>query len=130
MGSGDTSELLKSFSKSIPLSSDLLKLLQSTFKIDVPKEREEEKHARSRKKDRRKEQRQPFIPQRFPSFFRLAVSGSESKPAAKIPLGGMRSVRFLTDVEDQYFDRTHEPGDLQLSMLGYTPNESTARRLG
>jgi len=125
LGSGDTSELLKSFTKSIPLNSDLLKLLQSAFKIDVPKEKDKGKGAKPRKKEKGKEQKQPFIPQRFPSFFNLAGTGSEAKSAAKIPLGGMRSVKFLTDVEDQYFDRTHEPGDLQVSLLSHKSNETT-----
>jgi len=125
LGSGDTSDLLKSFTKSIPLNSDLLRLLQSAFDIDVRKEKDKGKGAKPKKKDKGKEQKQPFIPQRFPSFFNLVGSGSEAKPAAKIPLGGMRSVKFLTDAEDQYFDRSHEPGDLQVSLLGYKANEST-----
>ena len=125
LGSGETGELLKSFTKSIPLHSDLLRLLQSAFKIDIPKENEQRKGAKPKKARKGKEQKQPFNPQRFPSFFKLAGSGSEAKPAAKIPLGSMRSVKFLTDVEDQYFDRTHEPGDLQLSLLSYRPNETS-----
>jgi len=125
LGSGDTSELLKSFTRSIPLNSDLLRLLQSAFDIDVPKEKDKGKGTKPKKKDKGKEQKQPFVPQRFPSFFNLVGSGSEAKPAAKIPLGGMRSVKFLTDAEDQYFDRSHEPGDLQVSLLGYKANEST-----
>lgn len=121
--SGDTSELLKSFTKAIPLNSELLRLLQNTFKIDVPKDKTEKKT--TQKEHREKEEKQPFLPQRFPSFFRLCGSGTETRPAAKIPLGNMRSIRFETDVEDQYFDRTHEPGDLKLSLLSFKPNETT-----
>ncbi len=121
--SGDTAELLKSFTKSIPLNSELLKLLHSTFKIDIPKENGHGEKTRS--KEKRKQQEQPFIPRRFPSFFKLAGEGSEEKPAAKIPLEGMRTVKFFTDVEDQYFDRTHEPGDLQISLLSFRPNATT-----
>jgi hypothetical protein len=40
----------------------------------------------------------------------------------------MRSVRFETDVEDQYFDRTHEPGDLKLSLLSFEPNDTDGGR--
>jgi len=121
--SGDTSELLKSFTRSIPLSADLLKLLQDTFKIDVQKDSEKGKEAK--KKEKEKQEKRPFKPERFPSYFQLAGSGTEAKPAAKIPLGSMRSVKFLSDVEDQYFDRTHEPGDLQISLLSFKPNETT-----
>jgi len=121
--SGDTSELLKSFTKSIPLNSDLLRLLQNTFKIDIPTDKE--KGTKPKKKSKDKEEKAPFKPERFPSFFRLVGSGSEDKPAAKVPLGSLRSVKFQTDVEDHYFDRTHEPGDLQISLLSYKPNETT-----
>lgn len=120
---GDTAELLKSFTKSMPLNSDLLRLLQNTFKIDLPEDKGKGKE--TNKKQKNKEKKTPFKPQRFPSFFQLLGSGTEEKPAAKIPLGGHRSVKFSTDVEDQYFDRTHEPGDLQISLLSYKPNDST-----
>ena len=123
MESGDTNELLKSFTKSIPLSSDLLKLLQNTFKIDIPNDKA--KGTKPKKKETEKEEKQPFIPQRFPSFFNLVGGSTEAKPAAKIPLEGTRTVKFLTDVEDQYFDRTHEPGDLQISLLSFKPNDTT-----
>ncbi len=121
--SGDTSELLKSFTKSIPLNSDLLRLLQNTFKIDIPKDANEGQKPKKKPKDNK--DKAPFKPQRFPSFFNLVGSGTEEKPAAKVPLGSIRSIKFLTDVEDQYFDRTHEPGDLQVSLLSYKPNETT-----
>jgi len=121
--SGDTAELLKSFTKSIPLNSDLLRLLQNTFKIDIPTDKK--KGEKPKKKTKDKEEKAPFKPERFPSFFQLVGSGTEEKPAAKVPLGGLRSVKFATDVEDQYFDRTHEPGDLQISLLSYKPNDTT-----
>lgn len=121
--SGDTSELLRSFTRSIPLSSDLLKLLQDTFKIDVQKNKGSGKTIK--KKQREEEESIPFKPERFPSFFRLAGSGTESKPAAQIPLNGNRTVKFNSDVENQYFDRSHEPGELQISLLSFKPNETT-----
>ncbi len=121
--SGDTSELLKSFTRSIPLTSELLRLLQNIFKIDLPKDKKEGTKTKSKQKN--KKEKWPFHPQRFPGFFKLVGSGSEEKPAAKIPLEGLRTVKFETDVEDQYFDRTHEPGDLQVSLLSFKPNETT-----
>jgi len=119
--SGDTKDLLKSFTRSMPLDSNLLKLLQSTFKIDQPKEKS--KGDQKTKKENNSETKTPFLPQRFPSTFKLNKESSEERPAAKIPLGGNRSLRFLTDVENQYFDRTDEPGDLQISLLDFKPNE-------
>ncbi len=100
----------------MPLSSDLFKLLSSTFKIDIPKEHT--KGEMQKKKDAEKEKKEPFKPNRFPSFFKLKTQSTEEKPPAKIPLNGSRSVKFLADVENQYFDRTKDPGDLRVSLVG------------
>lgn len=119
--SGDTSDLLKSFTKSMPLDSDIFKLLQNTFKIDMSKAGHKEQS--KKKKQKKQEKKEQFNPQRFPSIFKLQGSGTEEKPAAKIPLEGTGSVRFSTDIENQYFDRTEEPGDLTISLLSFKPNE-------
>jgi len=112
----DTNELLRAFTKSMPLNSDLFKLLSNTFKLDIPKEPPSKGEAQ-KKKDGEKEKREPFKPNRFPTFFKLRNQSTEEKPAAKIPLNGARSVKFLTDVENQYFDRTKDPGDLRISLM-------------
>ncbi len=118
--SGDTGDLLKAFSKSMPLDSDLFKLIKNTFKIDLPKAKKDKVKTKSSK---REESRDHFNPKRFPSIFKLHNSGTEERPAAKIPLGGMRSVKFSTDVENQYFDRTEDPGSLAVSLLSFKPND-------
>ena len=118
---GDTSDLLKAFSKSMPLDSDLFKLIKNTFKIDLPKA---EKAKRRKKTTKKEEARNHFDPKRFPSIFKLHNAGTEDKPAARIPIGGMRSVKFSTDVENQYSDRTDEPGTLSLSLLSFRPNDT------
>ena len=120
LDSKDTNELLKSFTKSMPLDSELFKLLQNTFKLDIPKAGT--KKQTKKKKQKKQEKKEQFHPQRFPSVFKLRGSGSEEKPAAMIPLGSTRSVKFFTDVENQYFDRTEEPGDLSVSLLSFKPN--------
>ena len=105
----DTSELLRAFTKSIPLNSDLFKLLSNTFKLDIPKE----PPAKGDKQTKRDEEKA----NRFPSFFKLKNQSTEEKPAAKVPMNGSRSVKFLTDVENQYFDRSKDPGDLRISLV-------------
>src|SRR5204862_6269050 len=105
------------FTKSMPLNSDLFKLLSNTFKLDIPKEPASRGEAQ-KKKDEEKEKKEPFKPNRFPSFFKLKTQSTEEKPAARIPLNGARSMKFLTDVENQYFDRTKDPGDLRISLVG------------
>jgi hypothetical protein len=119
----DTTELLRAFTKSMPLNSDLFKLLSNTFKLDIPKE--QTKGGTEKKKDEPKEKKEPFKPNRFPSFFKLRSQSTENKPAAKIPLNGTRSVKFLTDVENQYFDRTEDPGDLRISLVSFKRNNET-----
>jgi len=113
----DTSELLRAFTKSMPLNSELFKLLSNTFKLDIPKEPPTKGEAK-KKKDEDSEKKEPFKPNRFPSFFKLRTESTEEKPAARIPLNGSRSVKLLTDVENQYFDRTQDPGDMRISLVG------------
>jgi hypothetical protein len=141
METGETNDLLKSISKSLPLNSDLLKLLKETFKLEENKPQpgsakskhskpdqsgETSKELQDETEDDKDEKQLPaFIGKRFPSFFKLNSEGSEAHPAAKIPLGSKRSVRFLTDAEDQYFDRSDEPGDLKVSLLSFKQNETS-----
>lgn len=120
--SEDTKDLLRDFSKNLPLQSDLVKLLGQTFKLDDPRNGK----ATSKKKDKKKEKEQedpPFLPQRFPSYFRLDRSGNGKTPLVKLPRGGERTVRFSTDVEDDYFDRTSEPGELSIAVLEEGTNQ-------
>ena len=37
----------------------------------------------------------------------------------QIPLGGQRTIKFSTDVENQYFDRVSDPGDLSIGLLRF-----------
>lgn len=119
--SGNTKDLLKSFTKNLPLKSELLKLLNQTFKLeqkdDKPKKKEE-KHKHQKK------EKEPFIPKRFPTSFKLTVKNDGEHEVAKIPLGGEKSIKFDTDVENQYFDRTEEPGELKIALLNFKRNET------
>ena len=118
----DTNELLRAFTKSMPLNSELFKLLSNTFKLDIPKEPPTKGEAK-KKKDEDSEKKEPFKPNRFPSFFKLRTESTEEKPAARIPLNGSRSVKLLTDVENQYFDRTQDPGDMRISLVSLKRND-------
>jgi hypothetical protein len=48
-----------------------------------------------------------------------------ASPLVKVPLGGERKIKFSTDVEDEYFDRVNEPGELQMSILDIEPTTTT-----
>lgn len=117
--SEDTSELIKSFAKNLSKDSDLFKLIQNTLKLE---EKVKEKPEKKDNKDNKQEREQkPFKPERFPSFFKLQHKANNPIP---VPVGGEKTLKFETDVEDHYFDRTEEPGDLQVSVLKVKRNES------
>lgn len=118
---GDTSEILKSFTKNLPLNSDLLKLLNQTFKLDLKKDKPKKKE--SEKPKRKKEDEEPFNPNRFPSRFKLKGKKDGEREVVKIPIGGERIIRFETDVENHYFDRVEEPGELRIALLNHKPNK-------
>lgn len=119
--SSNTSELLKNFTKNMPLDSDLMKLLGKTFKLDI-KDQKKKKH-NGQKPTKKETQEIPFKPERFPSMFK--VSGKNgSDVVAKIPLNGEKTIKFSTDVENEYFDRTDEPGELKISILDIKSNDS------
>lgn len=111
--SEDTSELIKSFAKNLPKDSELFKLLQNTLKLE---ERKDQKKVQGDKKPKDKTEERSFNPKRFPTLFKLH-NKKEGVNAISVPISGEKTVRFDTDVVDDYFDRVDEPGELQLALL-------------
>lgn len=121
--SADDDTILRSFAENLPISSDLRQLLGQTFKLD---QADEKKKRRSTRPETRTEQeRPPFNPKRFPSFFKLEGNQRNGPSVVTIPLNGSKTLRFNSDVENQYFDRVEEPGDMQIAVMTHTPNEVT-----
>ena len=118
--SEDTSELIKSFAKNLPKDSELFKLLQNTLKLEELKDK---KKPDKPKKPAGKPDTPTFSPQRFPSFFKLH-KGKDGVNVISIPVNGEKTIKFDTDVEDEYFDRTEEPGELQMALLKIKHNET------
>ncbi len=116
--SEDTSELIKSFAKNLSKDSDLFKLIQNTLKLE---EKAKEKPEKKEFKGNSEREEKPFKPERYPSFFKLQHKANSFIP---VPVGGEKTLRFETDVEDHYFDRTEDPGDLQIAVLKVKRNES------
>lgn len=110
--SEDTAELLKSFAKNLPKDSELFKLLQATLKL----EEFQEKGKAQQKRHRSQREEKPFHPQRFPSLFQLH-GRKDGANLIKLPLNGEKTIRFDTDVDDDYFDRVEENGELLLALL-------------
>ena len=118
--STNTEDILKDFTKNMPLDSDLMKLLGETFKLDQTKNKKD--NSDKKKKPKKEKEEIPFNPKRYPSLFKL--SGKGDNQVTKLPVGGERTIKFDTDVDDNYFDRTDDPGDLQVSVLEVSSNDS------
>jgi hypothetical protein len=101
----------------------MLKLLKQTFKIDeTHKDKKEEKKEKNEKKKER-ENKEPFISQRYPSIFTVDGKPDKNGKVVKtIPFGNDRTIRFSTDVENEYFDRIKDKGELKLYVLRRGPN--------
>ncbi len=110
--SEDTSELLKSFAKNLPKDSELFKLLQNTLKLE--ERQDKKKHNQKAPKDRTDEK--PFIPKRFPSLFSMNKK-KDGLNLVSLPANGEKTIKFDTDVANDYFDRVEESGELQLGLL-------------
>ncbi len=122
VGNGDAKELLKSLTQNLPMDSDLMKLLSQTLKLDQQTNGSPPKKKRPKSKKKQNDT-QPFNPQRFPSRFKRRVKGSAEKAVA-IPIDGEKTVYFDTDVEDHYFDRIEDPGELKIALLDFKTNET------
>jgi hypothetical protein len=77
-------------------------------------EKTKEKPEKKENMSRPEKEEKAFKPERFPSYFKLQHKQNSPIP---VPVGGEKTLKFETDVEDHYFDRTDEPGDLQVSIL-------------
>ena len=116
--SGDAKDLLKSLTRNLPMNPELMQLLNQTFRIDRGNGTK-----KKRPKPRNRPAKEPFTPQRYPSYLRLKTKDDGLKPVAQIPLGGERAIYFETDVEDHYYDRVEDPGDMRIALLGFRSND-------
>lgn len=118
--SSDTNDLIRNFTKNLPINSDLVKLLGDTFKLDHKKEKPAKKEGNKRKKE---QEEIPFDAKRFPTQFKVNSKAKGDTEVAKIPLHGEKTIKFSTDCANDYFDRTEEPGELKLGLLSIKPND-------
>lgn len=122
--SKDAEDLVRNITRNLPLRNDLVELLGQTFKLDDG--RNGPRKEKARKKHRKElDKRITFALQRYPSLFRIDVkpANSEQIPTVSLPKGGERAIKFSTDVEDQYFDRVEDPGELQIGLLDLGPDD-------
>lgn len=123
--SEDTKELIKTFAKNIVRNEELLKLLDQTLNLDLKAKDNQNKNTdSSTERKTRKKQPEPFNPQRFPAIFKRRSNGKSEQEAMAIPKDGKKTILFDTDVENNYFDRIEEPGELKIAILDYKVNET------
>ena len=123
--SEDAKDLLKSFARNFSRNEELLKLLEQTLNLDLPPEGKQKGNTNnSTKQKRNKKEEQPFNPQRFPALFKRRVQGKRDKEVVTIPFGSEKTIFFDTDVENNYFDRIEEPGELKIAILDFKRNET------
>ena len=122
--STDADDLLRNFARNLSFHDDLAKLFKNTLDIE-DRRNGRKKKTRSQKSSKGDKGDTAFNPQRFPSIFKIngASTDEDGVPMVRIPMGGERNINFSTDVEDQYFDRLNEPGELQIGLLGLAPTE-------
>ena len=111
--SEDTSELIKAFAKNLPKNSELFRLLEQTLKLEEYKEK---KKGPEKNKPKEGKEEKPFQPKRFPSMFKFQKK-KDGVSVVSVPLNGGKTLLFDTDVENDYFDRVEDPGNLQLGLL-------------
>lgn len=115
-------DILKNFSKDLPISYDFRKLISNTIASDLKNKTKADQS--SNKNKNRKINKNPFNPQRYPSTFKidLKARNNDDLPITKIPLNGDKNLYFSTNVEDQFFDRIDDPGDLKITVLSSSTN--------
>jgi hypothetical protein len=127
--SESTDDLVKQFAENLPMNEDMSKLLNQTLELDQRTDGKGTNGEVSEPKQRPTgdddDDEPAFEPERYPTFFNLRSGQEEdSRRMVKTPLGGQRTVTFKTDVEDEYFVRSRDPGELKLSILDYSLNET------
>ncbi|WP_447952387.1 hypothetical protein [Sphingopyxis chilensis] len=121
LDSEDTGKMLRDVTRNLPMNEALTRILRQTFDLSSPGQsgagkREPEKKDRTKREPR---DVPPFHPQRFPSTFRVKGGDAQEQGVKlfQLPQGGSRAISFATDVENDYFDRTDDPGELKLAIL-------------
>jgi hypothetical protein len=119
----ETNELLKKFSKEIPLNPEMLRLLKQTFKLEDLEKKKNETDKDKNKPEHKPKSKEPFVSKRYPSIFQIqGKPDKDGKIIKGVPLGGDRTIRFSTDVENEYFDRIKDRGQLKLYVLQHGAN--------
>jgi hypothetical protein len=117
----DAGKMLRDLTRNMPMNEALTKILRQAFDIPDQKPGTAPKRKREERGRLKREAREapPFAPQRYPSVFRVrgGDAGERGFKLFTLPQGGSKTISFATDVENEYFDRTNDPGDIKLTVL-------------
>jgi hypothetical protein len=120
MDDADAGKMLRELTRNMPMNEALTRILRQTFDLPGSQPGKAEKERPERDKPRREPRdAPPFHPQRYPSAF-CATGGDAREGSTKLyrlPAGGSRTIAFATDVENDYFDRSDDPGDLEIAVM-------------
>ncbi|MYD11897.1 MAG: hypothetical protein F4X02_17860 [Chloroflexi bacterium] len=116
--SDDDENLLKQLGDELPFNNDLQDLIKQTFELDAEGKKKKPKPPKPEPPP------EPFKGKRYPSFFNIDIKKRGDTPVVEIPYGESKTLKFESDVEDQYFDRSDKPGGLKFAVMNYTPNDA------
>ena len=116
VGSESAEKMLQDIAKNIPINQTLTKLFHQS--IQIPNI-ERNKRKKPKRINGKPNESKPFNPKRFPSTFQIGRGDGEHEglPFFKVPEDGTKDINFSTDVENEYFDRSDEPGDLEIRVM-------------
>lgn len=117
----DAGQMLRDLTRNLPMSEAMTKILRQTFDLPDQRSGAAKKDERKEKDNAKRDNRPapPFHPQRYPSTFRARGGDGQEGGVKlyKLPLGGSRTISFATDAENEYFDRTDDPGSMSLAVM-------------
>ena len=119
----DSEHIIKNIGKILPLNSEMEKLLKKTLNLN---EIQRIEHGGGNGRQKTKKEKPSFKGNRYPSIFKIKKSQEhEGLPMIQIPKKGQRNIKFETDVENNYFDRTEDAGELKIAILSYGNTSTT-----
>ena len=117
----DAGQLLRDVTRNLPMNEAMTKILRQAFDLTDPRPGTHQEPNKKQPGTNNREKREipPFDPKRYPTVFH--VKGGEKQQDGTrlfaLPKGSSRTIAFATDVENEYFDRTDEPGSMVLSIM-------------
>lgn len=117
----DAGQLLREVTRNLPMNDAMTKILRQAFDLNDPRSGAHQEPEKKKQGTNNREKREipPFDPKRYPTIFNVK-GGEEQKDGTRLftlPKGSSRTITFATDVENEYFDRSDEPGTMVLDVM-------------